>query len=521
MNSASSRSDLFPSAWFIFLASSLVSLWKIAAKPVVNTDGILYFIAAENILDSGMSASLAVYQWPFFQMLLAGFHFVTGLPLLYSAHLAISLCFALLVVAFCRIVRLMGGDNRVVFFAFLVILCHTVINDLRPIVIRDPGMLAFLFLALGEQIRFAITPRWRYCIRWGIYVLVALLFRVEAFAIVTLAPFAMLAVDKYPLRERAILVLKLLTIPLAAGISGAALSLVFSVNGLGEFKLFQDLNFMLTESRHLAGGLSSHAKVIEEQLLASFSAKDAIWAMMGMSFAITLVNTLRAITLPYLFLLLGMARQHPPLGINPCARNIIIVYGLIIASYLFCFSLFANFNLDRYCLQLGVLALLPLPFALARWWHHPSNRLATRAVIVLLLAGSALDSLISSDYKKAYIRDAAVWARESPDIPPGSLISNVPYIGYFSDKEPRETILKTMTPEPAGADDESRDHWLPGMIYAQRVDNGTALDQLQQDIASAGGNILKEFPGGDGLSVIIFRAGSDTPGSPPFVENRS
>jgi len=516
-----SSNGLYPSAWLIFLISALVSLWKVVARPVVNTDGVLYFIAAENILESGMSASFAVYQWPFFQMLLAAFHWLSGLPLLYSAHLLMSLCFALLVVAFCRIVRLMGGDNRTVFFAFLVIICHTVINDLRPIIIRDPGMLAFLLLALSEQIRFAITPRWRYAIRWGIYVLIALLFRVEAFAIATLAPFAMLTLVRHALRERILLALKLYTLPALAGILGALAAAVFSVNELGEFKLFHDLGFMLQQSLHLAGGFSERARIIEEQILLEFSAKDATWAMMGMAFAITLVNVLRAITLPYVLALLGILCRPFTMEIDPRARNIIIFNALIITSYLFSFSLFAHFNLDRYCLQFAVLALLPLPFALAHWWQRAAALFPVRALIVLLFTASALDSLISSDYKKVYIRDAASWARENSAIAAGSLRSNEPYIGYFSTKEPRDAVLTTINPARLDPQDTSRAHWLSGTVYAQRVRDGADLKLLHEDIANAQGAILKEFPGGDGRSVVVFTAGRDTPRSELFVESRS
>jgi len=498
-----------------------LSAWKIAAKPVVNTDGILYFIAAENILESGMSASFAVYQWPFFQMLLAGLHWLSALPLLYSAYVLMTLCFALLTIAFCRIVRLMGGDNRTVLFAFLVVICHTVINDLRPTIIRDPGMLAFLLLALGEQIRYAATPRWRYALRWGFYALIALLFRVEAFAIVTLAPLAMLTLSKHSLRKRILLALKLYTVPVSAGIFTAIVCIALSINDLGQIKLFQDLGFMLQGSQHLAGGLSDRARLIEEQILLEFSAKDAIWAMMGIAFAITLINVLRALTIPYVLALLLLLYRPINLGIDPKARNIVIFYALIIVSYLFSFSLFAHFNLDRYCLQLALLALLPLPFALARWWQHVTHTLTVQALLALLFISSGLDSLISSDYKKAYIRDAAIWARDNPKISGGNLRSNEPYIGYFSGKEPREEVLKTINPARIEPNDTSHAYWLSGTVYAQRVRDGADLHQLREDITTAEGDILNIFTGGDGRSVVMFIPGRDTPRSALFVENHS
>lgn len=511
-----SPSGAFPATWLMVLASIALSVWQIYSDPRINTDGVLYLMAAGAVAESGLSASFDIYQWPFFHIAIALLHKATGLSLLISANVLMTACYALLVPAFCRLVRNMGGDKVTLTFAFLLILCHPISNEFRNGIVRDPGMWAFLLLAMAEQVRFTKTPTWPAALAWGGSMLVATLFRVEALALALFAPLALLLATAHPLHKRFALALQLLALPVAA--LATAILLTLCLGHGGEIKLVSDLEFMLTQSRALATGMSSATQAMGSQVLADFSVKDAPVALVAAMLAVTLLNLLRAITLPYLLPLLA-ARKTWPGEIDATTKTILASYALIIGSYLFAFTLFAHFNLSRYCLQLGLVALAVLPFALRHWWLASNRKNLVRGLIIVLLAANALDTLISSGHKKAYILAAATWARDSDQIAPGSLVSNEPYIAYFSNKATDANIFNAINPGRVVLSDREHTHWLAGKIYAQRLYFGAESDQLAADIAAGEGKILKAFDGGDHRRVIFFSVRRDLPRAAVFLDN--
>lgn len=520
MIAAFSRSLLKTPLWAVVVASALVSVWKISSAPLINTDGILYLIAANGFLDSGVAASFDIYHWPFLQVLTAILHQISGLSLLLSAQIVMTTCFALLALGFCNAVRAMGGDDTTTLIAFLVIICHSVINDLRSSIIRDPGMLAFLLLAFSEQVRFSLSLHWKHSIRWALYIFIAFLFRVEAFAIALLAPLAMLAIGAHTFPTRILATLQLLALPIVAVVVAAIAYFGFSMNGIGEFKLFKDLEFMAGEFRNLTAGVSTLSAVIRQDVLADFSADDASLALISVMLTVTMANVLRSITLPYFIPLLTFLKWPVPLPLKGYSRQLLSVYCLIITTYLFCFTLFTQFNLTRYCLQLGLLALLPLPFILAHWWQQPGKRrMMARCLIAFLLTANTLDSLISSGYKKIYLREAALWAKEAPAIASGSLISNEPYISYFSAKASQDNVLKSINAARQPLTGKPYTHWAAGFVYGHRAREGDEQTQLRADIAAADGNIIKVFPGQDGRAVFFFSVARDIPRSPLLLEH--
>ena len=500
------------------LVSAALSLWKLWFTPLVNTDAILYMVAAETYLAEGLAASLSVYSWPFLHVAMAELHSLTGLSLATSGQLLMATCFALLVLAFLRVCGELGADARTRWFALAVILCHPIVNDFRPNLVRDPGMLAFVLLALAEQLRFTRTGRHRHALGWLAALGMAFLFRVEALALVALGPLAILFSSAWDRATRWRRCGTLYLAPLALAIVGAGLWLASGDREAGEnLKLTNDLEFLTRNLANFSATTARVADIIAGQVLGEFSSHDAHLALYAIVATITIASLTRAITLPYLIPLL-LARTAKG-GIR-WPRELIQVgwYGGVILCYLLAFALFTRFSTTRYGLQLALLLLVPLPFLLDHWWRQANGRRWVRSLIILALTVNGLDSLIGSDWKKTYIRDAAHWLRQSDALPAGDVITNEPYIGYFGEKTNTELVLRAINASREPLTERRDLYWLANYNYAHRVKRGRAEKQLVDDIDRGDGEILQVFPGADGRSVYIFTMKRDLPRSPLLLE---
>ena len=59
----------------------------------VNRDGILYLTQAQFLAEGNWDKAQAVYNWPFFALLIFFIHSITGIAIQYSAHLIDVVCF--------------------------------------------------------------------------------------------------------------------------------------------------------------------------------------------------------------------------------------------------------------------------------------------------------------------------------------------------------------------------------------------------------------------------------------------
>lgn len=494
-------------------ASLLLSLWSVWLSPRVNTDAILYLIAADKLLTSGLSASLEIYNWPFFQIAFAAIHNITGLSLLLSARLVMTGCYLALTAGFCLVLKELGGDRKTQWFALLVILCHPVVNEFRSNLVRDPGMIGFMLLALWQQIRFANTSHWRHSLWWAINMAVAVLFRKEAVLVALLAPAAMLLLTGFDYRTKLLLSAKMLAAPALAITAGLALLAATGLN----ISPTDEIAFLSGSLNRIGGNLQTITELLSTQVLGEFSRQDGALALFSIMLTLTLAGIARAISLPYLAPLAMAWLGRAPIRIDTNIR-IVWLYGLVVFAYLLAFVIAERFTTTRYGLPLAILLLLPLPFYLRHWWYGATRPKLARALIVLLLVANGTDSLFNSDWKKNYILDAANWAKKSPLIADQTLIANDPNIAYFGAKTPTDLVLRAINPGRVALTEKIDTFWLPGHVYAHRIRQGEAEEQLKADVLKGNGEILKHFKGRDKRSVYFFKVEQDVQRSHLLLE---
>lgn len=177
-NSPSSVFNKLSPLWLTFIGSLVLSLIAMAGTDILARDAAFYMDIAYQASLHGSSIALEMFNWPWFALLIAGTHSVTGLPLEWCAHLYCALFMAGTCTLLVDCIRQRVPEAT--WWACLVVLAMPAINQFRWDIIREDGFWFFCTLTLW------LTLRWETCGGWlrasAIYLAVAaaVLFRLEA-----------------------------------------------------------------------------------------------------------------------------------------------------------------------------------------------------------------------------------------------------------------------------------------------------------------------------------------------------
>jgi hypothetical protein len=415
---------------WVAAVSLLLSLWLTAIDPVINRDAIIYLLTAEAYLREGIGASHALFDRPLLSICIAHLHQLSSLSLAHSGLVLNAAFYALLCTSFVTVTRHLGGNRQVQLLAALVILSHPMLNNYRSSIMRDPAFWAFVMLSFQHLLLFAKQPNWRNQLAWLAAIFVATAFRFEGLMFALLAPAGLLFTHRAH-RWRACL--RLLASSWAVVALGAAVLYGLQPATQENGDLFPAIGNYFARMQSFPQQFQALAQDTGATLLEFSAQEDAAVAAIAGLLAILALNILRAVTLPLIGLQLWGWWQRWHLQLKPRHRALLNTHLLLALGYLAIFTLLNRFMLERYA---GILTLFILPylvFFLYILWTHTERRLP-RYLIVLLLVGMWGDSLHNSDYKKAYIRDAASWLRDHTPSD-ACLMSNELYIAYFSERE--------------------------------------------------------------------------------------
>ena len=119
-----------------------------------------------------------------------------------SAHLLDGLLSLLSVLVFIRIVEVLGGCQRILWLAALVILFDHQFNVLRDNIIRDHGFWAFYLLSVYCLLLWYRQPKWTTALLWNVSLVMATLFRIEGAIFLLAMPFVAFCQMRQPLLAR-------------------------------------------------------------------------------------------------------------------------------------------------------------------------------------------------------------------------------------------------------------------------------------------------------------------------------
>lgn len=419
-------------ALLVLLAATL----GILNGEVINRDGILYVSTAQAFLDGGVMAAMQVYNWPVYPVLFGVISAGTGLSLEASAHLLNTMLILLLVDAFIRLSQVLLGETARPWIAALIILSFPPL-DHRLEIYRDWGYLAFSVCALIPLLKYWMSERVlsRDVIAWQLCMLGALLFRIEAVALITLAPIGFLFQGRaWGLRIKRLLAAYSLVLLMAA-MGGLLVAVGEAPLGkLADLALYTDPGQIFSKFTHVADQIASSVLNKYSDDYASLILGGGIVTLVGWM----ILDNLGA----FLVLVTGVGVYRYRLPESVAFRQIYWLLAIVLVTL----SLFLSIRLippSRYAL-LGSLLLLTLTvyavnvFADARASKRRTSRYWWWFMVVGLVIGNLANLSFHQDYK-SYLRDGGIWL--SQNLPPNSvLITNDFIIDYYAQRRHGEKI---------------------------------------------------------------------------------
>jgi len=416
--------------------SLILSIFAFYSDDLINSDGIMYLHMAQAFLDGGLSATQQIYDWPFFSILIAGFHTISSLPLELSAAIINSGLFVLLTDALLLISSRLVNNHTQLILAAILILSFYPINEYRDFIIRDIGYWAFCSLALYQFIKFIERPRLSSSSGWQVAILTAILFRIEGIVILLALPlytffiYRPIIAFKHTLHLFYLFILGFITVTtIFIGKSGleTAFGKLTSVSSY--------INFERVLNR-----LDKKSDILASQVLNQYSDEYSSMVLIAGLLFMLLFKVVKAFSFSYIALsIIGIWREKRLFinSIQPLLIYFITINILILTTFLFK----RYFISSRYAvIALIGLFLVFLPIItqmMERIWLQKNKFLS--AFIALLITASLIDSYNQST-SKTYIKDAAHWA--SNNLPVNSFIlTDDQFLNYyFHTLSPRATL---------------------------------------------------------------------------------
>lgn len=414
---------------WVFAASLLLSAFLIVMDPLINRDAIIYLRAADAYLSQGFAASQQAFGRPLLPIVMATLHQLTGMPTLWAGLVLVSLAYAVMCTGFVATVHTLGGDRRVQWLAAALVLSHPLMNSARSSIMRDPIYWALLILAIRELLLYLRNPSLLHQCRWTVYVLLGALFRFEGIFFAALAPLALLFCRELP--DRGAHCLRLLWPQLLAILAIGSGLWWFLQQQEDHSQLFPAIKIYIDNLVSLPANFAATAQATGEQMLWSNSRDDAGAALLAGLAVVLLLNLCRAITWPWLIMLLWGRVAGLLARLRRDDNTVIVAHITIGLVYLSLFILINHFMLERYSKQVGLFILLYLPFLLSVLWGAGRWR---RALVLIILLGMSADTLDTGAGDKRFIRDATEWVRDNTP-QQSSIFSNEKYIAYFSERD--------------------------------------------------------------------------------------
>lgn len=453
------RTARLPGGEYLALALAIAFLTASAliAGTVVNRDGILYLDTAQAYLHGGLGAAIQSYPWPAYAIFIAETARLTGLGLQGAAHLLDALCLFLLGAAFIRLCKQVDGERPRGWLALGVLLAFAPLTKhLHMQIFRDWGYLAFALASFTFLLRFWLAPKGRFshALAWQGLIGLSCLFRIEAVALMVLAPLGLLW-GPYPWRMRLIRWGQA-NLWLAPALMGA---LALTATGALPASRLQDI---LLYGNPLAvwEHFSNQAALFSGAVLNKYS-RDAAAIILG-SGLVTMTAYMTLANLSGGLLAIGA------LGLlerRPCRTPAAPLVGWLLAIntlVLVVFLATTPVTVNRYALLSSLLLLVLLLPAIGRMlddpappFRSPLQKRLCQGFIRLVLALLVVSNLIVLPDSKLFLAEAGRWVAA---LPTGTrVITNDTRIQYYGGLPrgpglaPREVdeILAALAANPA------------------------------------------------------------------------
>lgn len=419
----------------VVLLSTLLSILAFYTDDIINPDGILYIYMVQAFIDGGLSAMAQLYNWPFFSIITALFSQITHISAELSAKIICTILFVLFTDTLLLLSQKTLPCSRHIAIAAVLILFFYTLNNYREFIIRDTGYWAFCCLALYQFLCFIETKKLKHAFLWQLFILVAILFRVEGVVLMAFIPLFVLFSDSFQKKRSSIFPLYYLIIFVLI----LSLTIVISNDTSNAFgKIVQITQYLNLEA--LQANFITKSNVISNQILHPASASYGSLVLSFGLVSIAIYSIIKAFSVPYL-LLTALSFKHSTTLIRPQYLSFLLYFFLINVFILIIFTLQSSLVTGRYnVLTVTILFLILLP-TLCQFIDdiYTQHKKTSIGIVILLLTFSMGDTFIDSN-SKSHIKEVAKWA--ASELPDNTLVmtTNPTVEYYFNSNRPKATI---------------------------------------------------------------------------------
>jgi hypothetical protein len=402
----------------IYIAAVLLSLLLSVISfnhlflPDMGVDGVLYLRCAAAYNQGGVKAAMALYNWPFYSIVIAYLHQL-GFSYIMAGCLLNTLLQAWMVYFFIRIVFHFNPIPRIGLWALLCIVCYSTFNAQRTLLIRDCGYWAFYLTAFWAALTFLKTEKQGYLWVFGLSILTAALFRIEGVVIAVGAIILFFFMPGWSFFARCRNSL-IMAWPFWLG---ALLFLVIGSHNLyGGGRLHEIYNAIVYGVAAVLQNEAQAVHLLEKALRPhyQFIHTEQLYFSMLIGFFIYKIVISTGVVYSGLAV---YAWAQKALILN--RREKILWYGLMLIQVLILFIFLLNqlFLTSRYVLALSLLILLWTPFGVERIYQKALAssrkwRLSATIAIGGFFIFSLLYSFVHIGASKEYLYDTTRWLQQ-------------------------------------------------------------------------------------------------------------
>ncbi len=437
---------------FSALLSLLFSFFEILPGAPINLDGVWYIHVAKIYWQSGWSAAMALYPWPFLPIFAAWISHFSGLSLLLTFHLINFLCQALIIISFIKLTKILGGNMACQRWAALVILIFPYLNSTRAYITRDFGYWGFGLLAVTFLIQYLQGSRWRHALLWGLCILIAALFRVEGLLIFAAAPLALWLQPTWPWKKKFLNYLIANGFLILVGIFFLSWHHLHPqaahASRLMEFR-DQLLHIIPQTFYHL----QSDALKIQVAVLNELSKDNAFPMLIGGLGAVFIFSIVSAFK--PLYLLLACYGQAKKLIHNSSGEVFLLAWLIIFNAIMVAiFVIEKYFSAPRYPVFLILLWMAWVPFSLAYLDEAWKNKRFSHWfwwLIILILIFMAIGGLVRFGYSKTYLTQSGAWLQQNMPLQT-KFYTNSRIVNFYAGREDDDSLESGVLKNPCHYD---------------------------------------------------------------------
>ena len=188
LDSVKQRLSSLLSMWLLIMLVAICSV--VIQDGHINRDGLLYLKQAYLIGEGSWKEGLALYPWPFFSILIAIVHKITGLHLQVVAHAVDLALFGIAAWFYLKTLNFIYKQKHIVFYGGIILLSFIpIMDDYVGMVLRDHGLWAGCMMGTYFYFVYLKDNTFKNNLLWQLSFAFAGLFRPEAFAFLLLIPF--------------------------------------------------------------------------------------------------------------------------------------------------------------------------------------------------------------------------------------------------------------------------------------------------------------------------------------------